>query len=406
MATSTPEPKRTLQLTIPKKVFNHFYVKIKNVLPPSFYAKPNSKYSTKDIVEYLFMMCGLNASHEGISQMMRDEINKDSVPTGACLLLRVGGSAYPVTREACYKMFDATLKEPRVARLWKKVVITATDQHDIPAKFKNIDEECMDTGYPKGGTSKRIRYTTIKIVGGSAGLTLNIHPTGKKYNKADIVRHQLEEIRKLGVRSKLHLLDRGFYTSEVLLALINMDQRFVMPAVKNKAIVRIIEDYARGTGKAVQRYTVRGKNGEVEITLVIVPKKNAKDTDPPKDRFLVFATNYSMREARTIIANIPIEYKKRWGIETGYRVAKQVRPFTCSRNMSVRLVLFFFTMILYNLWVVSCYIASDGKTCKDDGVYVRPPIAMYRMMRSLCAACEKMIKNRIISYTFFPVPVT
>ena len=45
---------------------------------------------------------------------------------------------------------------------------------------------------------------------------------------------------------------------------------------------------------------------------------------------MVFATNVGLRKARAMLANIPGEYRGRRGIETGYRVAKQVRPFTSS----------------------------------------------------------------------------
>ena len=69
-------------------------------------------------------------------------------------------------------------------------------------------------------------------------------------------------------------------------------------------------------------YAVRGKNTMATITLVIVPRKDAKEADPLKDRCLVFATNFSVPEARTKWANIPEVYRGRWGIETGYRVAK------------------------------------------------------------------------------------
>ena len=406
MPPSKPEPERTLQLSIPKEAFNRHYERIKDALPPSVRSKPNSKYSTKTILEYLMMMCSEGASHEGISQRWRDKIGRKSVPTGACLLKRIGGSPYLETRDSCDRMLGSTLDDPRTARLLKKPVVTATDEHDVAAMFRDVDEEYMATGKPKGGTSKRLRYTTVKVVGGSIGLTVAIHPTGKRYNKAGIVRQLLERARRAGVRSKLHLLDRGFYSAEVLSTLIKIDQPFIMPAVKNSGTVSAIESHASGARKAVQQYTVRGKGAEATITLVIVPKEGAKDTDPPKDRYLVFATNFSVRKARAMLAGIPKEYRRRWGIETGYRVAKQVRPFTSSRNPSVRLMLFCFTMILYNLWVISGWIAGGCTAGTGSDAYARPPITMYRMMAAMYAACERMIMEDVSSEAFFAEAVT
>ena len=103
----------------------------------------------------------------------------------------------------------------------------------------------------------------------------------------------------------------------------------------------------------------------------------------------MFAMNFSMREARTKLANIPEVYRGRWGIETGYKVAKQIRPFTCSRNPSVRLVLFYFTMFLYTLWVISSWNAG-GMDGTNGGVHIRPPITIDRMMGALSTACKRM----------------
>ena len=92
------------------------------------------------------------------------------------------------------------------------------------------------------------------------GLTVAIHLTGKKHNKADIVRLQLKQMKKTGVKSKMHLLDKGFCNTETIRALLNMKQPFIMPAVKTSKVKDLIESYATGTGKAVVRYTVRNKD--------------------------------------------------------------------------------------------------------------------------------------------------
>ena len=410
MVVNQPNLERTLQLAIPKEVFNQLYEMIEDHLPQPFYSKPNSKYDTRTTTGYLLMMCAENTSHEGISQLMQDhlaEIGKSDevdVPTGACLLKRIGGSSYSETRDACNIILEATLKHPQIIRRIRKPVITATDEHDVPVMFKDMVKEYMTTGKPKGGTSKHLRYTTVKIVNHSLPLTTAAHPTGKKYNKADIVRQLVETNRANGIISKIHLLDRGFYTAEVLHTLDSMNQPFIMPAKKNRKVMLAVEKYDKGIGKQVLRYTVRGKNATATITLVILPRKDAKESDPLKDRYLVFATNFSVREARTKLANIPEVYRDRWGIETGYRVAKRIRPFTCSRNPSVRLVLFYFTMFLYNLWVISGWNA--GGTDGTNDVYIRPPITIDRMMATFNTACKRMIIEKIVLEMFFAEVVT
>ena len=46
-------------------------------------------------------------------------------------------------------------------------------------------------------------------------------------------------------------------------------------------------------------------------------------------------------------------YRLRWGIEAAYRCYEQVRSRTTSRNESVRLLLLFFPLLLYNAWVLA-----------------------------------------------------
>ena len=52
-------------------------------------------------------------------------------------------------------------------------------------------------------------------------------------------------------------------------------------------------------------------------------------------------------------------YGKRWGIETGYRLkAQDFKPRTTSKNYTLRLFYFLFTVMLYNLWVLTNVIVG------------------------------------------------
>ena len=61
---------------------------------------------------------------------------------------------------------------------------------------------------------------------------------------------------------------------------------------------------------------------------------------------------------------LPEEYRKRQGIETGYRDAKRAMPRTTSRNDSIRLALFFFGLVISNIWVIvrSGYEVTPSRT--------------------------------------------
>lgn len=94
--------------------------------------------------------------------------------------------------------------------------------------------------------------------------------------------------------------------------------------------------------------------------LMIYPKKKgAKDTDPTHERYIVFATNMRYREAFRLFPEIPDEYRRRWGIETGYRVQNQIKAMTTSTNFTVRAVYQMLSVILYNVWVLANIVLAE-----------------------------------------------
>ena len=45
-------------------------------------------------------------------------------------------------------------------------------------------------------------------------------------------------------------------------------------------------------------------------------------------------------------------YRKRWGIETGYRMIRKFLARTTSKRHSIRLLYFYLAILLYNMWVL------------------------------------------------------
>ena len=47
-----------------------------------------------------------------------------------------------------------------------------------------------------------------------------------------------------------------------------------------------------------------------------------------------------------ILRYIPEQYKKRWGIETGYKQVKSIRPYATSKSAPMRMLLFAVSLII------------------------------------------------------------
>ena len=119
---------------------------------------------------------------------------------------------------------------------------------------------------------------------------------------------------------------------------------------KKDAGIKAISEHAQAKRDAVSQYAFG--NG-FEFNLVIVPNPRKPDAKNMFDRYHVFATSIQCTDFEDILRYIPEQYKKRWGIETGYKQAKSIRPYTTSKSASMRMLLFAMSLTIYNIWINS-----------------------------------------------------
>ncbi len=84
----------------------------------------------------------------------------------------------------------------------------------------------------------------------------------------------------------------------------------------------------------------------------------------------IFATSLKLDSAEKYVGR----YKKRWGIETIFRVNDNIRIYTTSTNPAVRYFLFLFTCFVYNVWkFFQSFIGEDftlGNFCTVFIIYL------------------------------------
>ena len=142
------------------------------------------------------------------------------------------------------------------------------------------------------------------------------------------------------------------------------DVTWLMPAVKNKAVKKAIFEFERGGG-AVSIHSIRSGRISAEFTLIIRPavdENDARETatgtakGESESAYHAFATNVPPGVVAADPDRFVETYRRRWGIETAYRCYEQVRSRTTSRNESVRLLLLFFPMLLYNARILARHL--------------------------------------------------
>lgn len=83
-------------------------------------------------------------------------------------------------------------------------------------------------------------------------------------------------------------------------------------------------------------------NNKVACNFVLIKQLEYED----KKYDWIFATNLNLKSAEDYVKR----YKKRWAIETIYRVTDKIRAYTTSTKSVIRYFLFMFTCLVYNIW--------------------------------------------------------
>jgi len=192
------------------------------------------------------------------------------------------------------------------------------------------------------GTEKFYEYATISIVQDGLRLCVYSRPVTLLDVKVDVVRELIEQAEKRGVKVKLLLMDRAFFTVECINLLKGLGVRFITPCVCNQRVQRAVGSLVK---EGTLPFSIRDSHQveEASFTMVVCWSRRQKKLIP-------FATNVEEGASRRLVRKIPKEYRRRWGIETSFRKVKEVYGMTTSPSPAIRLAYFMTAMILYNLW--------------------------------------------------------
>ena len=176
------------------------------------------------------------------------------------------------------------------------------------------------------GTNLFYTHASLHVVERGKRVTIFTVPVLQLDDHVMMVERLILATRKRGIRMHTLLLDRGFFSVDVVNVLRRHRVRFLMPAVKNDRVKEVIKGYDEGYDEggiplppSLTRFTMKNADEqEASFNLLIYRKEDAKAGDPVHKRYIAFATNMSYEEAKAAFDEIPEEYRRRWGIETGF----------------------------------------------------------------------------------------
>jgi len=255
---------------------------------------------------------------------------------------------------------------------WKeKSVMLAIDytDDDFYGDVQGIDIHGW-TG--ESGVTGKFKFLTCSIVSDEIPerIPLISIPVHIGQYKSQAILYCLAKIKDYIGNIELILFDRGFYNKDLMHELDQNNFPYLIFVPKSKDKQEILFQLKNGSRVAIyNEFKInKDKSNFVDENILVFLKqlynpKNEQSYD------WVFATNLE----QIPLSNLVQTYKKRWRIETGYRVQDEATIKCKSKDMKIRYFLFVFQQLLQTQWV--CFYKKDAsfkeflieihKVCKD-----------------------------------------
>lgn len=210
----------------------------------------------------------------------------------------------------------------------------------------------VTTGPVKQSTNRGFCYLTAELYapGGNQTIAVVVRRPGER--TTDLFWDLFNRIEFI-LQPKIFLLDGAFATVEILEGLQTRGIAFVA----RKAITRRLRPLALAysltdnwealrTFRAIA-FLDRTKTRETTVQVTFQQVQGAM-----KALVVAFGATLMPTDAEQL-------YRHRFSIETGYRDKHPFQARTCSRHLSVRLLLFLFAIMLWNLWQTFLYLVQQ-----------------------------------------------
>lgn len=259
------------------------------------------------------------------------------------------------------KTLRASLPRLRGRRHRLALDLTLLPYHGQP--FAEVNE--LYRGQAKSGTTHFHAYATAYLIQHGQRVTVALSYVRQGESLADVLQRLLRLARQAGVRAKLLLLDRGFYTVEVIRYLQAARYPFVMPVPlkgrkadhpKGPGGTRRFACWRRGGFGVYRLHPTGSRTAKVSIC---VHCRNRAGRRGKKGRERLVYAYWGWRPNHP--RQVSDLYRQRFGIETSYRQMNQCRARTCTRNPGVRLFLVAVALLLRNVWVWLHWEVLSGK---------------------------------------------
>ncbi len=211
-------------------------------------------------------------------------------------------------------------------------------------KTDSSNEKYVIRSQAKKSTNSFYSYISLYITNKNERFTVSVLPVEKKKSMVEYLCYFLDLIKRLNFKIRVLCLDREFYSIDVFEFLQNNGVPHIVPVVrKGEKMKQILKgNKARGT-----QYVMKNSKKKILLDIIIDVKylKGKRDKKGCENLgFVVFGIQWSPRKVSTV-------YRRRFAIESSYRMRNVVRPKTSSKNATIRYFYALVSFLLKNIWL-------------------------------------------------------
>jgi hypothetical protein len=226
----------------------------------------------------------------------------------------------------------------------------AVDFHDEPY-YGRDDPDDTDTwvcrGEARAGTTRFYRCATAYLMLHDVRLTLAVVFVKPKMDKVAILKRLLNAVQAAQITIKCLYADKGFCCIPVLRYLSRraFSAILAMPIRGKQAGTRAL---CRGHTSYWTTYTLQSaEHGSLTVPIAVVRTYQRKRSGQRQVRWLL----YVCLRCGGPLVRVRQRYRRRFGIESGYRLMEQVRARTTSPNPALRFLLMGVALLIVNMWI-------------------------------------------------------
>jgi len=228
----------------------------------------------------------------------------------------------------------------------------AIDLHQRPY-YGDREHAAVRGGKKKKGSKWFWTWATIAVVEHGRRWTVAMTRVGPGDMLENVLTRLLDYVEVAKIPVKMALVDREFYTANVIGVLQSRHIAFLMPAIRRGQLQgpngptgtrRFFEPGTVGLFKHTWKARRRSNGQPVTVQIACVPRRDSDRRNGP----LVFAF-HGLSFAQ--LAMYREEYRRRFGIETTYRQLGECLAQTTSKRIAWRMLLIAVALLLRNLWI-------------------------------------------------------